>query len=82
MESQHSDLHAGDYHLIGVDLRQIHEFLTKILTADLDVSQPTLFIAECVLVYMDEKQSEELLKEITKMFTTVSFINYEQVGFF
>lgn len=74
-------MHAGDYQLIGVDLRQLHEFSTKIRTADLDVSQPTLFISECVLVYMDEKQSDDLLKEITKAFTTVSFINYEQVCF-
>lgn len=60
-------------------MRQIHEFSEKILTAELDVSQPTLFLAECVLVYMDEKQSENLLKDIAKTFTTVSFINYEQV---
>lgn len=60
-------------------MRQIHEFYEKILTAELDVSQPTLFLAECVLVYMDEKQSENLLKDIAKTFTTVSFINYEQV---
>jgi len=48
--------------------------------ADLDFSQPTLFIAECVLVYMDESESEELLKEIANRFSTASFINYEQVN--
>ena len=64
VESQHSDLHAGDYQLIGVDLRQLHEFSSKIRIADLDVSQPTLFITECVLIYMDEEQSDDLLREI------------------
>lgn len=78
-ESQHSDLHAGDYHLLGADLRQSREFEEKLKMADLDYSLPTLFIAECVLVYMDESQSEELLKQICKKFSTVAFINYEQV---
>ncbi|KAI1716248.1 leucine carboxyl methyltransferase domain-containing protein [Ditylenchus destructor] len=80
VENHHSDLIAGDYCLLGADLRQVREFDEKLKLADLDFSQPTLFIAECVLVYMDELQCDELLKEITGKFETVSFINYEQVN--
>ncbi|KAL3104210.1 hypothetical protein niasHS_002237 [Heterodera schachtii] len=79
-EKQHSDLHAGDYHLIGTDLRQIREFDGKLATADLDFSQPTLVIAECVFVYMDEAHSHELIEDVAKRFETVAVLNYEQVN--
>jgi [phosphatase 2A protein]-leucine-carboxy methyltransferase len=79
-ESHHSDLHAGDYHLLGADLRQLREVEEKLQLAELDFSQPTIIVAECVLVYMDEAQCEALLKEISSLFTTVAFVNYEQVN--
>lgn len=72
-------MHAGDYHLIGADLRQLREFEEKLRTADLDFSQPTIVIAECVFVYMDEQHSHELVQELARLFTTVAIINYEQV---
>uniref|UniRef100_A0A914LWB8 Leucine carboxyl methyltransferase 1 n=1 Tax=Meloidogyne incognita TaxID=6306 RepID=A0A914LWB8_MELIC len=80
VESQHSDLHCGDYHLIGADLRQIREFEQKLTTAELDNSQPTLIIAECLFVYMDLEHSYNLIKELTKYFETLALINYEQVN--
>uniref|UniRef100_A0A914GUF6 Leucine carboxyl methyltransferase 1 n=1 Tax=Globodera rostochiensis TaxID=31243 RepID=A0A914GUF6_GLORO len=79
-EKQHSDLHAGDYHLIGSDLRQMREFDGKLATADLDFSQPTIVIAECVFVYMDEGRSHELIEELAKRFETIAVVNYEQVN--
>lgn len=78
-ESQHSDLHAGDYHLLGADLRQLREFDAKLQAAELDAAHPTLVIAECVLVYMDETQCNALLRDFSARFNTVSFISYEQV---
>ncbi|KAL3077050.1 hypothetical protein niasHT_035893 [Heterodera trifolii] len=62
------------------DLRQIREFDGKLATADLDFSQPTLVIAECVFVYMDEAHSHELIEEVAKRFETVAVLNYEQVN--
>uniref|UniRef100_A0A915N101 [phosphatase 2A protein]-leucine-carboxy methyltransferase n=1 Tax=Meloidogyne javanica TaxID=6303 RepID=A0A915N101_MELJA len=80
VESQHSDIHCGDYHLIGADLRQIREFEQKLTTGELDNSQPTLIIAECLFVYMDLEHSYNLIKELTKYFETLALINYEQVN--
>lgn len=79
-ENQHSDLHAGDYHLIGADLRQIREFEGKLETTGLDMSAPTIVIAECVLVYMDDQHSHELMETLAKLFETIAFVNYEQVN--
>lgn len=78
-ESHHEDLHAGDYQLLGADLRQSKELKEKLESAGLDFDIPTIFIAECVLVYMSVDKSRELLSNIPNWFRTAVFINYEQV---
>ncbi|XP_023226238.1 leucine carboxyl methyltransferase 1-like [Centruroides sculpturatus] len=75
------DLHVGRYHLVGADLRSITELERKLLNDGLlDTTVPTIFLAECVLVYMSIEQSSALLKWISKNFQTVVFLNYEQVN--
>lgn len=41
---------------------------------------PTLFLSECVLVYMAHEQSSKLVRWIADTFPTAMFINYEQVS--
>ncbi|VDN06331.1 unnamed protein product [Thelazia callipaeda] len=79
-EAEHSDLHAGDYHLIGADLRQLNEFKGKLERCSLDSDIPTLCIAECVLVYMGMDESHALLSALITWFKTIFFLNYEQVN--
>lgn len=76
--SHHADLHAGNYHLIGADLRQENELHQKLATCQLDHDIPTIFIAECVLVYMSANSSSSLLKSIVTQFRKPAFVNYEQ----
>ncbi|KAF1761861.1 hypothetical protein GCK72_010120 [Caenorhabditis remanei] len=76
--SHHSDLHAGNYHLVGADLRQSNELDQKLETCQLDYDIPTIFIAECVLVYMSANASSSLLKQIVSKFRQPAFVNYEQ----
>ncbi|CAL2037508.1 unnamed protein product [Caenorhabditis brenneri] len=76
--SHHSDLHAGNYHLVGADLRQSNELDQKLATCQLDYELPTIFIAECVLVYMSADASSSLLKQIVTQFRKPAFVNYEQ----
>uniref|UniRef100_A0A1I8ATA8 Leucine carboxyl methyltransferase 1 n=1 Tax=Steinernema glaseri TaxID=37863 RepID=A0A1I8ATA8_9BILA len=78
-EDHHTDLHCGDYHLVGADIRQTKELHQKLMSTGIDFTQPTLFISECVLVYMTTAQSSFLLKELGTWFSTASFVNYEQV---
>lgn len=75
-----TELHAGNYHLMGVDLRNIAEVENKLHQADVDLSKPTLFIAECVLVYVESDCVTRLLSWITSKFTATMFINYEMVN--
>ncbi|CAD5229468.1 unnamed protein product [Bursaphelenchus okinawaensis] len=79
-ESQHSDLHSRDYDLLGADIRQPSEFWAKIETAGLDPSLPVVVIAECVLVYLDVKVTENLVRKFAEKFNELVFVSYEQVN--
>ena len=74
-----SELHAGDYHLVSADLRKMSEVEQKLADCGLDKTLPTLFISECVLVYIDIQHTQQLLKWISDNIPTAMFINYEQV---
>lgn len=83
-----TELHAIDYHLISGDLRSIEtsescrQKLQDKFFSDcgLEKDRPTIFIAECVLVYMESSASNALLKWITDHFNSCVFLNYEQVN--
>lgn len=72
-----TDLHASTYHLIGADLRHIGELETKFQQAEINFDSPTLFIAECVLVYIENECINRLLSWIASKFKSAVFVNYE-----
>lgn len=74
-----TDLHSSNYHIIGVDLRNIKDLEYKLLQSGIDYSLPTLFISECVLVYNESIHSQRLLLWISGKFHEAVFVNYEQV---
>ena len=75
-----TDLHGPNYHLMGVDLRSVDEVENKLQQAEIDYSLPTIFLAECVLVYIELQNCKHLLKWFTSKFTTAVFVNYEMVN--
>lgn len=44
---------GSSYNLIGCDLRRLGELQMKLAECGIDSNSPTLFIAECVLTYVD-----------------------------
>jgi [phosphatase 2A protein]-leucine-carboxy methyltransferase len=64
---------------VGADLRRIKDIETKFSECNLDYSKPTVFIFECVLVYLPVASSHALLKFIADKFHTAFCVNYEQV---
>lgn len=80
IEYSYSDLHTLNYHLVSADLRNVTEFANKLKLAKVDFDLPTLFIAECVLVYIDPSATSCLLKYLANTFSISIFINYEQVN--
>ena len=75
-----TDLHSSNYHIIGVDLRNINDLEYKLIQCGIDYSLPTLFIAECVLVYIENVSSQRLLLWISGKFDQALFVSYEQVS--
>jgi len=75
-----SELHAKNYHLVGADLRNMNDVSLKLTESEVDTNVTTIFLAECVLVYLQIHQSDGLLKWITEKFPSAFFINYEQVN--
>lgn len=73
------ELHARDYHIIGTDLRNLTELVKKLTQSGVDFNVPTMFLTECVLVYMEPESTTMLLRWIVNNFNDVFFINYEQV---
>lgn len=73
------ELHSNDYHIIGTDLRNLIELHKKLCQSGINFEIPTMFLTECVLVYMEQESSSMLLQWIAKKFNDIFFINYEQV---
>nr|XP_033818880.1 leucine carboxyl methyltransferase 1 [Geotrypetes seraphini] len=77
------DSHSLDscrYCIIGADLRNLPDLEEKLRKFNLDTQLPTVLVAECVLVYMSQEQSANLIKWASCKFHTAMLINYEQVN--
>ena len=71
------------FYLFPVDISNTDEALAQIVEkSDLDSSLPTLFLSECVLVYMPSPLSQRLIDSIATKFTKAAFLLYEQVSSF
>jgi len=66
-----TDLHGPSYHLMGVDLRNLDEVDNKLQQAEVDYSLPTIFLAECVLVYIEAQNCRNLLKWIATLLSSI-----------
>ncbi|KAM6950995.1 leucine carboxyl methyltransferase 1 [Aplochiton taeniatus] len=77
------DAHSLDsdrYCLVGADLREISSLDENLKKFQLNPELPTLFMSECVLVYMTPQHSSNLLHWAADSFHTAMYINYEQVN--
>lgn len=75
----------GSYHILSFDLQSDPASLIQLLCDSPDGPQlspdlPTLFLAECVLVYIPTKFSNPLLSILSSKFSQAAFLNYEQVS--
>nr|CAD7444588.1 unnamed protein product [Timema bartmani] len=75
-----TDFHSNDYHVVGVDLCDLEQLKMKLSEAGVNESLPTLFLTECVLVYIESEKVDRLLSFFASKFRTALFVNYEQVN--
>ncbi len=80
IENGGQDLISNDYWLLSGDL---YSFKTTIMERlkllGLDCQMPTLFLSECVLIYISSEMGNELIQEISSTFPISCFITYEQI---
>ena len=77
--------HCSLYTILPVDLRDLSqvEQQMKILfdRQILESTRPTLFLSECVLIYMSDEHSLNLLRYLSRTFSTCClFLNFEQIN--
>ncbi|KAI8812165.1 S-adenosyl-L-methionine-dependent methyltransferase [Cladochytrium replicatum] len=70
---------SSDYHLIAADLRQMDTVVSKLLDYGFDKTVPTLFLSECVLIYLDPTVSDLILRRCCELSNYSVFLTYEQI---
>ncbi|KAJ3181713.1 carboxy methyl transferase for protein phosphatase 2A [Geranomyces variabilis] len=74
------ELHGADYHLIAGDLRNFATDISqKLHDAGFQPDAPTLFLSECVLVYLAPSTSEQILRAAAAMVRSGVYVVYEQI---
>ena len=73
---------SEQYCLIPGDLREFHQDLAARLLEVLDPGIPTLFLAECVFIYLDPQHSSNILRWMTEHFGQAGSMTilYDPVG--
>lgn len=80
IESGGQDLISNDYWLLSGDLYNFtSSIMERLLSLGLDTSLPTLFLSECVLIYMSAAAGDQLIQYACQTFPTCCFLTYEQI---
>ncbi|KAJ1663796.1 carboxy methyl transferase for protein phosphatase 2A [Coemansia sp. RSA 1813] len=75
-----TELHSNTFNLLAADLRDFESTVVpKLHSRGFDSSRPTLFISECVLIYLDPEHSDAILDWITHNVPSAGIITYEQI---
>jgi len=71
---------AEFYHLISCDISNVTELDSKLSAAGIKKNIPTLFIAECVFVYIPLENIQEIVRYIAEEFVTVMLVDYDPIN--
>lgn len=69
------------YKLFSADIRDTDKLGEKLAQFGVDTTVPTLFLTECVLVYLKPEESKKILTFIKEHFTgDTALLNYEMIN--
>ncbi|KAJ1651869.1 carboxy methyl transferase for protein phosphatase 2A [Dispira simplex] len=75
-----TELYSPGYTLLSGDLRH---FLTdlgpRLLAQGLDPTVPTLFLSECVLIYLESPHADNIIRWAATHLSSTFFLKYEQI---
>ncbi|KAJ2437004.1 carboxy methyl transferase for protein phosphatase 2A [Coemansia sp. RSA 2424] len=75
-----SELHSSRYSLISGDLREFKTHVVpKLVERGFDPNEPTLFLSECVLIYLDPQHSDQIIDWVTQSVPNAAILTYEQI---
>ncbi|KAJ3331960.1 hypothetical protein HDU76_001688 [Blyttiomyces sp. JEL0837] len=75
-----TELHSSQYNLIGGDLRKWEtDIVPKLKSLGFSESLPTMYISECVLVYLPPESSKSILTWCANATRSSFFLTYEQI---
>ncbi|KAI8059468.1 S-adenosyl-L-methionine-dependent methyltransferase [Gongronella butleri] len=74
-----TELSSGNYHLVGGDLRAWPAVVERLVHYGFDPAAPTLFVSECVFIYITPAESSAILDWITQNMSDAAFMLYEQI---
>eukprot|EP00668_Euglena_longa_P012101 GGOE01014528.1.p1 GENE.GGOE01014528.1~~GGOE01014528.1.p1 ORF type:complete len:329 (-),score=62.25 GGOE01014528.1:211-1143(-) len=74
-----AELHSRQYSVLAADLRQPAALLQQLSNVPLTPDAPLLLLAECVLVYMESVESDNLLRSLLATFPMSSVLLYEAI---
>ncbi|CAK6432315.1 unnamed protein product [Pipistrellus nathusii] len=72
-------LESSDYHILGLDLRQLERLDQALTAAGLGQAAPTLLLAEAVLTYLEPDNAAALIAWAAQRFPNALFVIYEQM---
>ncbi|KAF9929884.1 hypothetical protein FBU30_001133 [Linnemannia zychae] len=76
-----TELYSKDYCLLSGDLRQFTEAIVpKLVAQGFDTSLPTLFLSECVLIYIQPEDSDAIVNWVGTNMDAALFVVYEQIN--
>lgn len=73
------DIMSPKYNLLTADLRDIAACQAALAAAGINFSVPTLFLSECVLIYLEPEESCAIIAWTAKAFERAVFVTYEQI---
>jgi len=79
-----TDLHGSKYHVVAANFTDLNTLEKKLNECGgFDYNLPTIFISECVLVYIEPTKTTSFLQwAATKFHSSVGLINHEQLNIF
>ena len=77
LEIKSDSLKSDVYNFIKCDLRDISLLTSLLGLTGIEQNVPTLFLAECVLIYMPVQSSTDIIKWVADYFSDSVFVNYE-----
>jgi hypothetical protein len=77
---EQTEIHSDNYHLVSVDLNNVDTLTNALFKSNINTSLPTLFLSECVLIYLDPHSSDKIIEWIGSTFKCVSMLTYEQIN--